>query len=117
MSLSDIIFSKNDSLPSIQFTVTRSGDNSTTPNLTNYTASLKVRKKGNSTNTFTISVTSSGGINGQITSPASGVIRFDWTTSRWTSTGTYIGEISFQSSAGKTETCPDRQTFRISGEY
>ncbi len=117
MSLEDIEFTKNDSLPSIQYTVSRSGSGSTTPNLTNYDVSLKVRNISATTNKFTITVSSSGNSNGQITNPTGGIVRFDWSTNNWGTTGTYIGEISLANSAGKVETCPDRQTFVVKGEY
>lgn len=112
-----IELTKNDSMPSLQYTVTRSCSGSTTPNLTDYSATIKVRKLGASTNAFTITVTSSGNSNGQITSPTSGVLRFDWSTSHWGTTGTYLGEISLTNGAGKIETAPTIQAFNIRSEF
>jgi hypothetical protein len=114
-----IKLTENDTLPSITITVSRSGTGSTTPNLTNHTAYMKVRKQGNSTNKFTLAVTSSGNDDGQITYPTSGIVRFDWTgtTDRWNTTGIFLGEASFASSAGYVETCPDKLTFIVASEY
>ncbi|KKL11553.1 hypothetical protein LCGC14_2544650 [marine sediment metagenome] len=44
MSLKEFKISKNDSLPSIEYTFSRL--NCTTPNLTDFTANFKVREKG-----------------------------------------------------------------------
>ncbi len=116
MSLDVFELTKNDSLPSLQYTISRSGG-STAPNLTNYTAYLKVRGISATTNKFTLTVTSSGNTQGQITGPTSATVRFDWSTGHWNSSGTYIGEVSFASSAGKVETAPDRQAFLVRPEY
>lgn len=117
MSLEKFEITKGDSLPPIYYTISRSGSGSTTPNLTNYSVLLKVRNKSGSTNKFTITVTSSGNANGQITSPTSAVVRLDWSTGHWSSSGTFIGEISLQSSAGKVETVPDRQLVTVHSEF
>jgi len=117
MSLEDFEITKNDSLPSLQYTISRDGSGSTTPNLTNYSVSLKVRELGSTYNNFSITVTSSGNSNGQITYPTSGIVLFAWSTSHWSSSGTFVGEVSFASSAGKIETAPDRQLFTVKGEY
>lgn len=116
MSIEQIQLTKNDSLPSIQYTISRSGSNSTTPNLEGFTANLKIREQSASTNTFTLAVTSSGGDDGQITSTTGAVVRFDFSTGRWPTTGTFSGEVSLESSAGKIETAPDRQAFIVRGE-
>ena len=115
MSLDDIVLSKNDSLPSLQYSTTR--PNSTSPNLAGFISYLKVRQVGSTTNLFTLTVTSSGSGEGQITSTSSGVVRFDFSTGNWPSTGTFKGEISFESAAGKTETAPDCQSFIVKGEF
>ena len=123
MSIEDYQLSVNDSLPSLEYTISRKGSGSTTPNLGGFTANLKVREQGSTSNSFSISVTSGSTANGQITSigssssGASAIIRFDFSTGRFSSTGTFFGEISFLSSGGKTETALDRQAFIIRGEF
>jgi hypothetical protein len=117
MSLEDVKLAKNDSLPSLEYTLSRKGSGSTTPNLSGFTANLKVRQQGATTNSFSISVTSGSTANGQITDPESGVVRFDFSTGRFGSSGTFIGELSFLSSGGKTETAPDSQSFIVRGEF
>jgi len=120
-NLEELPMTKNDSLPSLKYTVTRSGSGSTTPNLAGFTVTIKVRKTPlttGSTNVFTRSVTtSSGSTNGYITSATSANVLFNWSTGDWSSTGTYIAEISFASSAGKIETSPDRQTINVTAEF
>jgi len=117
MSIEDIEVTVNDSLPSIQYTITRTGSGSSTPNLQGFTVNLKVRQLATTANSFTISITSGSTANGQITDPTGAVIRFDFSTGRWASSGTLIGEISFLSSGGKTETAPDRQLFVVDSEF
>jgi hypothetical protein len=117
MSIQDYQITVNDSLPSLEYTFTRAGSGSTTPNLSGFTATLKVREQGSTSNSFSISVTSGSTANGQITTPESGVVRFDFSTDRFSSTGTFFGEISLLSSGGKTETAPDRQAFIVRGEF
>ena len=115
-NLKRIAVTQNDSLPSLEYTVSRSGTNSTTPDLSGYTATLKVRLSTGTTNSFSLAVTSSGGTPGQITNTSAAVVRFDFTTTSWASTGTFLGEVSFTSS-GKTETAPDRQLFTVQPEF
>lgn len=115
MSIEDYQISKNDSLPSLEYTVSRKG--STTPNLGGFTANLKVREQGSTSNSFSVSVTSGSTADGQITDPDGGVVRFDFSTGDFSSTGTFFGEISFTSSGGKTETAPDQQSFIVRGEF
>ncbi len=117
MSIEDYQLSVNDSLPSLKYRLSRKGSGSTTPNLSGFTANLKVREQGSTSNSFSISVTSGSTASGQITDPTGGVVRFDFSTERFSSTGTFFGEISFESSGGKTETAPDRQSFIIRGEF
>jgi len=117
MSLDEVRITVNDSLPSIEYTISRTGSGSTTPNLSGFTANLKVREVGTTANSFTISITSGSTANGQITNPTGAVIRFDFSTSNFSSSGTSIGEISFESAAGKTETAPDRQLFVVDSEF
>jgi len=117
MSLEDFQLTENDSLPSLEYTVSRSGSGSTTPNLTDFTVSLKVSSVASTSNKFTLSVTSSGGDDGQITTPESGVVQFDWSTDNWSSSGTFVGEVSFENAAGKVETAPNRQTFVVKSEF
>lgn len=114
MTLKDLKLAVNDSLPSRQFTVTRS--NSTVPNLSGFTANLKVREKGSTTNSFTLAITSGATAQGQITNPTGGIIRFDFSTDLFSSSGTFIGEISF-SSSNKDETAEDCQSFIVRGEF
>ena len=117
MSIEDFQLTTNDSLPSLEYTLTRKGSGSTTPNLSGFTANLKVREQGSTSNLFSVSVTSGSTINGQITNPESAIMRFDWSTGNWSSAGTFIGEISFTSSGIKVETAPERQAFIISDEF
>ena len=112
--LEDFHITVNDSFPSLEYTLSRTG--SSVPNLTDWTANLKVRGVASTSNLFSIAVTSSGGDDGQITSTSSGVIKFDWSTGSWSSTGTFIGEISLTSS-GQTETIHDRQAFIVESEF
>jgi len=117
MSLAPYQLTVNDSLPSVQYTLSRSGSGSTTPNLEGCTANLKVRKIGATTNSFSISVTSGSTVDGQITDADAGVLRFDFSTDKFSSSGTFEGEISFTNAAGKTETAPDRQLFTVHSEF
>ena len=117
MSIEDFQITVNDSLPSLQYTLSRSGSGSTTPNLADCTATIKVRQQGTTANSFSISVTSGSTVNGQITDPENGVFRFDFSTGNFSSTGTFFGEMSFENAAGKVETAPDRQSFIIRGEF
>ena len=117
MSIQDIQLTVNDSLPSVEYTITRSGSGSTAPNLTGFTVFHKVREQGTTSNSFTLTVTSSGGDDGQITSTTTPVVRFDFSTGRWSSSGTFFGETSFQSAGDKTETAPDRQAYIVRGEF
>jgi len=122
-NLEDFQISVSDSLPSIEYTVTRSGSGSTTPNLEGFTANFKVRQQATTSNSFTLAVTSSGGSDGQITSigssssGASAIVQFDFSTGRFSSTGTFFGEISFVNASNKTETAPDRQAIIIRGDF
>ena len=117
MSIQDIQLTVNDSLPNTEYTVSRSGSGSTTPNLSGFTATMNVYEQGSTTNTFSQSITSGSTANGQITDPEAGVIRFDYSTGRFSSSGTFFGKISFLSAGGKTETAPDRQTFIVRGKF
>lgn len=98
----------DDSLPSLEYQAIRE-DGTTAVDLSGHTGYFKTRGVDASTNSFTLTVTSSGGSGGQITSTSSGVVRFDWSTDSWGSSGSYYGEISFDSSGGKTETAITRQ--------
>ena len=116
-NLPSVQLTKNDSLPSLQFTIGRTGSGSTAPDLASASVSLKVRNTSGSTNFFTLAVTSSGGTPGAITNTSAAIVRFDWSTdSPWSSTGTFIGEISI-SSSDKVETAPDRIAFIVSAEF
>ena len=116
-NLEEVQLTKDDSLPSLEYTLTRKGSGSTTPNLGGFTATLSVWQQGTTTNDFTISVTSGSTTNGQITDPDAGVMRFDFSTGRFDSTGTFFGKISLSSSAGNVETAPDRQSFIVRGSF
>jgi len=117
MSIQNYEITVNDSLPSLQYTLSRSGSGSTTPNLEGCTATLKVRELDSTSNSFSISITTGSTVNGQITDPTGGVFRFDFSTDKFPSSGTSVGEISFANSAGKVETAPDRQLFVIDSEF
>ena len=114
-NLEDVQITKDDSLPSLEYTLTRKG--STTPNIEGFTATLSVWQQNTTTNDFTISITSGSTVNGQITDPDAGVMRFDFSTGRFASTGTFFGKISLADSAGKVETAPDRQAIIVRGSF
>jgi len=115
-NLPSVPLTKNDSLPSLQFTIGRTGSGTTAPDLASATVTLKIRNTSGTTNFFTKAVTSSGGTPGAITNTSAAIVRFDWSTDNWSSTGTFIGEISITSS-GKVETAPDRISFVVSAEF
>ena len=114
-NLEEVQLTKDDSLPSLEYTLTRK--DSTTPNISKFTATLSVWQQGTTTNDFTLSITSGSTANGQITDPEAGVMRFDFSTGRFSSTGTFFGKISLSSSGGKVETAPDRQSFIVRGSF
>ena len=116
-NLEEVQLTKDDSLPSLEYTLTRKGSGSTTPNISKFTATLSVWQQGTTTNDFSIAVTSGTTTNGQIPDPDAGVVRFDFSTDRFSSTGTFFGKISFSSSGGKVETAPDRQSFIVRGSF
>jgi len=123
MSIEDFQIRVNDSLPSIEYTVTRSGSGSTTPNLEGFTANFKVRQQGTTSNSFTLAVTSSGGDDGQITSigssssGAAAKLEFNFSTGRFNSSGTFFSEISLINASDKVESAPDLQSIIIRGEF
>ena len=113
----------NDSAPNLTYTITRSGSGSTTPNLAGFTANYKVREQGSTSNSFVLAVTSSGGDDGQITSigsssvGASAKILFQFSTGRFSSSGTFFAETSLISASDKVESAPDLQSIIIREEF